>query len=243
MTTQKWPKNNFNSLREPSAARLAAQAMVSGHKTEHETSDELPVDSSDVDITSNSDLVAPGEINDQANEIPTEATETNHVPKPKPRSKPKPKPKPRPVSKPPPKLTSENNDDSRPSSSTSKSKPPGELTKTDHKLKRSNKPRTFQCPQCPTKCDSQAAMNNHYCTTHPPVKCPECNDTFSTPNTLARHQYTHGKLNKVCRDCDKKFAFAHKLKIHWYGHRRYPYFKCVYPGYDKAFYRVGWPST
>ena len=58
-------------------------------------------------------------------------------------------------------------------------------------------------------------------------------------NTLARHRYTHGELTKVCRDCDKKFAFAHELKIHRFGHKWHPAFKCAYPDCDKAFFREG----
>ena len=84
----------------------------------------------------------------------------------------------------------------------------GQLVTTDHKLKCSNKPRTFRCQQCAFRSDTQGKMNNHFRSSHPPVKCPECDDTFSTPNTLARHRYTHGELTKACRDCDKKFAFA-----------------------------------
>ena len=98
---------------------------------------------------------------------------------------------------------------------------------------------TFRCQQCAFRSDMQGKMNDHFRSSHPPVKCPECDDTFTTPNTLARHRYTHGELTKVCRDCDKKFAFAHELKIHRFSHRRHPAFKCAYPDCDKAFFREG----
>ena len=155
----------------------------------------------------------------------------------------KPKPRQRSASKPPPKgdrnesTTSDTvSTDSRPVPGDKKV---GQLITTDHKLKRSNKPRTFRCQQCAFRSDTQGKMNDHFRNSHPPVKCPECDDTFTTPNTLARHRYTHGELTKVCRDCDKKFAFAHELKIHRFSHRRHPAFKCAYPDCDKAFFREG----
>ena len=115
----------------------------------------------------------------------------------------------------------------------------GQLVTTDHKLRRSNKPHTFRCQQCAFRSDTQGKMNEHFRNSHLPVKCPECDDTFTTLNTLSRHCYTHGELTKVCRDCDKKFAFAHELKIHRFSHRRHPAFKCAYPDCDKAFFREG----
>ena len=153
------------------------------------------------------------------------------------------KPKPQPASKPPPK---ENHNESnttdtllKDSRLVSGGKKVGQLITTDHKLKCSNKPRTFRCQQCAFRSNTQGKMNDHFRSSHPSVKSPECDGTFSTPNTLARHRYTHGELTKACRDCDKKFAFAHELKIHRFSHQQHPVFKCVYPDCDKAFFREG----
>ena len=230
----KRPKRQFNSLKEPSAARIAAQSKITENKLGHS-----------VDLSDQPDVIDPKVENDGTSSQMLEPVGDNQdVPKPSSKSAlQKPKPRPWPASKPPPKgscnestTTDTVAKDSRPVPGGKKA---GQLVTTDHKLKCSNKLRTFKCQQCAFRSDTQGKMNNHFRSSHPPVKCPECDDTFTTLNALARHRYTHGELTKACRDCDKKFAFAHELKIHRFGHRWHPAFKCAYPNCDKAFFREG----
>ena len=233
----KRPKRRFNSLKEPSTSRIAAQSKITEHKLECHA----------VDLSEQSDAADPdGDTNNNETPpyMPEVVSDNKDVSKSTSKlSTQKPKPRPRPASKPPPKgshkespTTDMVSNESRPVSST---KNAGQLVTTDHKLKQSNKPHTFRCQQCASKCNTQGKMNEHFRSSHLPVKCPECDDTFTTPNTLARHCYTHGELTKVCRDCDKKFAFAHELKIHQFSHRQHPAFKCTYLNCDKAFFREG----
>ena len=217
--------------------RIAAQSKITEHKLERQSTDESgQSDAAELDADTNNNEIPPlMPESDTNNKDESKLTSKSPTPKPKLR--------PRPASKPPPKSDRKESAtmDSVPNESgpVSGAKKSVQLVTTDHKLKQSNKPRTFRCQQCAFKCDTQGKMNEHFRSTHLPVKCPECDDTFTTPNTLARHRYTHGELTKVCRDCDKKFAFVHELKIHQFSHRRHPAFKCAYLGCNKAFFREG----
>ena len=232
----KRPKRRFNSLKEPFASRIAAQSKIIERNLECHADDQSEQsDTADLDADTN---------NNESPQLPEAVTDNKDVSKSTSKSSSqKPKPRPRPASKPPPKGSRDESTTTDMVSSDSKSvsgtKSTGQLVTTDHKLKRSNKPHTFRCQQCAFKCNTQGKMNKHFRSSHLPVKCPECDDTFTTPNTLARHCYTHGELTKVCRDCDKKFTFAQELKIHRFSHRRHPAFKCAYPDCDKAFFREG----
>ena len=217
--------------------RIAAQSKITEHKLERHAADQSEQsDAADLDADTNN--------NEIPLYMPEVDTDNKDVSKLTPKSSTqRPKLRPRPASKPPPKVDCKEStmmdSVSKESGPVSGTKNAGQLVTTDHKLKQSNKPRTFRCQQCVFKCDTQGKMNEHFRSSHLPVKCPECDDTFTTPNTLARHRYTHGELTKVCRDCDKKFAFAHELKIHRFSHSQHPAFKCAYPDCNKAFFREG----
>ena len=60
-----------------------------------------------------------------------------------------------------------------------------------------------KCPKCEYHSDSFAAVNAHYKNSHEPVTCEQCSLSFSTPNTLCRHMYTHKELKFTCDKCNK----------------------------------------
>ena len=50
----------------------------------------------------------------------------------------------------------------------------------------------YKCPTCPTTWNTRGKMCEHYRKTHPPpLPCTDCNMTFTSPLSLARHRYKH----------------------------------------------------
>ena len=75
--------------------------------------------------------------------------------------------------------------------------------------------------------DSQASANNHYMSTHPPIKCSDCSKVFNNPNSLRRHTYSHTVSTKYpCHTCGKVFPFESDLFYHRFKHRCNPGFMC-----------------
>ena len=113
-----------------------------------------------------------------------------------------------------------------------KAKNKGEFNAKFHGLEKFKKPRTFTCLICGVLKSSLAKMNKHHRLRHQPVTCTVCNRTCSTPSSLARHMYLHGKLDFVCdhSGCTKSFAFASELKKHKIVHRTVATFKCHHKG-------------
>ena len=92
------------------------------------------------------------------------------------------------------------------------------INSASKKQKQKKKCKTYGCPECKTRHDSLAALNQHYKDKHEPVKCTECDQVFSTPSTLCRHKYSHQELKFKCDMCKKGFSFESDLKIHAIKH-------------------------
>ena len=61
-------------------------------------------------------------------------------------------------------------------------------------------------------------LNVHYKDNHEPVKCPECDQVFSTPSTLCRHKYSHQEHKFHCSVCNKGCPFESDRNIHAIKH-------------------------
>ena len=60
-----------------------------------------------------------------------------------------------------------------------------------HGIRKIKKIRHYKCNIWDVVSDSQAAANAHYRAKHPPLKCPNCTQTFNNPCSLRRHEYNH----------------------------------------------------
>ena len=83
-----------------------------------------------------------------------------------------------------------------------------------------------KCKICDVVSDSQAAANAHYRAKHPPLKCPDCTQTFNNPCLLRCHKYNHRDLWFPCCTCNKNFAFESDLNNHRLKHRCHPGHQC-----------------
>ena len=78
--------------------------------------------------------------------------------------------------------------------------------------------RSFKCPSCEHRAQSEKERNQHHKTVHGVLKCAVCEDTFDTPSGLHRHKYKHTNLNFICETCGDKFPFSSQLKDHRIKH-------------------------
>ena len=88
--------------------------------------------------------------------------------------------------------------------------------------------RAYTCPVCGNKSGSVMNFNVHYRTSHPPVKCTNCDKMFATPLSLKHHGYDHLDKDKKCPKCGKKFIFSSQLTAHIKTHRKLKPFICSY---------------
>ena len=77
--------------------------------------------------------------------------------------------------------------------------------------------RSYRCPVCKAKYETQGQLNDHYRETHKSVKCRKCQISFSTLSTLSCHMYTHCESRKFCR-CGAGYYFNSELRIHKLTH-------------------------
>ena len=97
---------------------------------------------------------------------------------------------------------------------------------------------TYYCySYCHMKFDSLHSLNNHHEKKHPPVQCDVCNRTFTTPNSLIHHSYTHLEQSFNCEHCEKSFPFKSQLDNHSTVHMQTIKHKCEKCG--KEFVRTG----
>ena len=105
-------------------------------------------------------------------------------------------------------------DDESTKQSVTSSKKPEFVTQQFGILKQKKK-RKISCPMCKHPAYSQAEVNLHYRTTHPPLKCSRCDQMFNNPCSLRRHFYSHTKDEPhTCRNCGCNFAFESDLSAH-----------------------------
>ena len=95
-----------------------------------------------------------------------------------------------------------------------------------HGIRKIKKIRHYKCNICEVVSDSQAAANTHYRAKHPPLKCPNCTQTFNNPCSLRQHKYNHKELRFPCHSCSKSFAFESDLNNHRLKHRCHPGHQC-----------------
>ena len=102
-----------------------------------------------------------------------------------------------------------------------------EFVTVTHGLRKVKKKRKYKCNICSFMTDTQASVNNHYRSTHPPIKCSDCSKIFNNPNSLKRHTYSHTVSTKYpCCTCGKVFPFESDLFYHRFKHRCNPGFMC-----------------
>ena len=99
----------------------------------------------------------------------------------------------------------------------------------------------YKCPACPRTWNTRGEMCEHYRNSHPPLPCPDCSMTFTSPLTLARHSYKHKERPIECTVCGEKFAFNSELTQHIPVHKKPGSggFFCMANKCGKSFIRKG----
>ena len=102
-----------------------------------------------------------------------------------------------------------------------------EFVTVTHGIRKVKKKCKYKCNICSVMSDTQASANNHYRSTHPPIKCSGCTKVYNNPNSLRRHTYLHTvSIKYTCHTCGKIFPFESDLSYHRLKHRRNPGFMC-----------------
>ena len=102
-------------------------------------------------------------------------------------------------------------------------------------LRKYRRKRSYHCPVCKAKYETQGQLNDHYRDVHKSVKCRKCQISFSTPSTLSHHMYMHREPRKFCR-CGASYYFNSELRIHKLTHRCIKSQFCQSPGCDKSYF-------
>ena len=97
----------------------------------------------------------------------------------------------------------------------------------------------YKCPTCPKTWNTRGEMCEHYRNSHPPLPCMDCNMTFTSPLSLARHSYKHRERPYECEVCGEKFAFNSKLTQHSPVHKERGGLFCMANNCSKEFIRQG----
>ena len=95
--------------------------------------------------------------------------------------------------------------------------------------------RSYQCPVCKSKHETQGRLNVHYREVHKRVKCRRCQISFSTLSMLSCHMYMHREPRKFCR-CGFGCYFNSELRIHKLTHSRIKLQFCQSPGCNKSYF-------
>ena len=97
----------------------------------------------------------------------------------------------------------------------------------------------YKCPSCSTAWNTRGEMCEHYRKTHPPLPCAECEMTFTSPLSLARHGYKHKERPYECEVCGEQFAFNSELTQHTPVHKETGSFFCMANNCGRKFMRQG----
>ena len=95
----------------------------------------------------------------------------------------------------------------------------------------------FKCKLYGEKLSSIQEFNQHCLDNHPPLPCPDCARIFISPQTLAKHRYTHAEYMYECADCGCGFTFKSQLESHHKVHLKMAGFVCFKPKCGKWFKR------
>ena len=96
---------------------------------------------------------------------------------------------------------------------------------------------TFKCKECPAAMSSVRENNQYYLDCHPPQACPDCTKVFTSPRTLAKHQYIHVEYMYECQDCNCGFTFKSQLESQRKVHMKISGYMCLKPKCGKHFKR------
>ena len=66
-------------------------------------------------------------------------------------------------------------------------------------------------------------------------RCPECDKTIPTPNSLWLHLYCHKRKQFKCTTCDETFVYKSKLKQHRRRHRSQKLYECFHGSCNKKY--------
>ena len=97
------------------------------------------------------------------------------------------------------------------------------------KWKYVNTKQKFLCKKCCQNFGSQGEVNEHFRTTHPPVQCDICQNTFDTPAAMVKHKYHHYEYMYECNHCGKGFHFESQLREHLCVHQAQGDWTCFCP--------------
>ena len=125
----------------------------------------------------------------------------------------------------------------KPAGTTTTPQPKKKVFQTvEYKLKRKHvKPCRFSCVGCNSSFSSQKEVNEHFHTSHPPVKCDMCEKSFDTPAAMLRHKYKHYEYMYECDVCSRGFQFASQLQEHKRVHQTQGDWVCFKPKCGKRF--------
>ena len=91
----------------------------------------------------------------------------------------------------------------------------------EYKLKRKYiKQRKFSCIGCNSSFKKQKELNEHFGTSHPPVKCDMCKKHFDTPVAMKCHKYKDYDYMHECEVCGSGFQFTSQLQEHKRVHQK-----------------------
>ena len=128
----------------------------------------------------------------------------------------------------------------KPKSDPAASKRKFDLKITHHGLRKPVQKKKGQhctCEMCGKKFHSSTEFIKHYKTTHPALKCKDCDKEYSNPLSLQKHCYMHSSQDKQekCEHCSKTFPFSSQLADHRKSHLKQHPHVCSHTGCGKDF--------
>ena len=98
------------------------------------------------------------------------------------------------------------------------------------------KGRHCTCDMCGNKYQSSTAFIEHYKTTHPALKCKDCDREYNNPLSLQKHRYVHLQdKQEKCESCGRTFLFLSQLADHRKSHLKQHPNVCSHVGCGKDF--------
>ena len=106
-------------------------------------------------------------------------------------------------------------------------------------MPKTKKSRMFKCVRCGVLCKTIAELNEHFISKHRKLKCPDCDKSFTKPQSYQKHMYLHKNSKHMCDTCGKGFSFRSQLIAHLPVHSNLHEHHCTSPKCNKSFTHAG----